>query len=226
MSVLQTVYEILRGRKPEQGNPPFDPSQVPGGDQQQKKVVDEGELISFVENEFQRRKKERLPFENLWKLIVNFLESNQYIDINPVSQALEEIPKVFEWQEREVFNLMAPNIETRLSRLSRMRPILKVRPGSNDPDDVRATKIGDHLLKNTYYDKKMLSKQSDVNTWLETNGTCLMKHTWNPQLGKFVGYDDTVVEGNPQEVHEGDIDTIVCPAAEIFPDSCYHQEIE
>lgn len=193
-------------------------------------VIDENELISYVDNEFERRKKERLPFENQWKLNVNFLEGNQYVDINPVSQSLEEVPRVFDWQEREVFDMIAPNIETRLSRLSRMRPVLKVRPGSSEPDDMRSTKVGNHLLKNLYYDKKMQSKQADLNAWMEITGTCLMKHVWNPGMGQLVGYDDTVVDmqGNPipQEVHEGDLEVIVCPPQEIFPDSSYHQEVD
>jgi hypothetical protein len=170
-----------------------------------------------------------LPFENQWKVNINFIESNQFIDINPVSQAIEEIPKIFEWQEREVFNMIAPNIETRLARLGRMRPVYKVRPGSNDPDDIRSTKVGDHLLKNMYYDTKMKAKQADANTWMEATGTAIMKHVWNPQLGRLVGYDDTVVDMQgqplPQEVREGDVEPSICPPQEIFPDSCYHQEV-
>ena len=181
--------------------------------------------LSLYDNEFERR-KERLPFENQWKLNVNLLEGKS--ELNPVSQPLEEVPRVFDWQEREVFDMIAPNIETRLSRLSRMRPVLKVRPGSSDPDDMRSTKVGNHLLKNLYYDKRMQSKQADLNAWMEITGTCLMKHVWNPELGQLVGHDETVVDmqGNPipQEVHEGDL-RLSCPRRRYSPDSKL-QEIE
>ena len=58
-----------------------------------------------------------------------------------------------------------------------------------------------------------------------------MKHAWNPKLGKLVGYEENVLDiktGKPvqKEVREGDLDSVVCPAPEIFPDSCYHQEVE
>lgn len=227
---LNSVLDIIRGR-PGAGAERnahagmIDQQGMPG-----KPPVDEGEVIALVNNEFSRRQKERLPFENQWKININFLEGNQYIDINPVSQALEETPKVYEWQEREVFNLMAPNIETRLSRLSRMRPILKVRPGSNDPEDTRATKVSNHLLSNTYYDKKMQAKQADANAWMESCGTVLKKHTWNPELGRRIGADPNIVDmqGNPlpQDMREGDLEVIICPPQEIYPDSCYHQEVE
>lgn len=231
MSILEkasSVYEYLRGRPAAERGALAETGQTQAA--QQTQVIDEGVLISYVNAEYTRRQKERLPFENQWKLNINMLEGNQYVDINPVSQVLEEIPKIYDWQEREVFNMMAPNIETRLARLSRMRPILKTRPGSNDPDDTRSTKVSNTLLRNTYYDKKMQSKQSDVNTWLESTGTCLMKHTWNPKLGRVIGRDNVVdMQGNPipgNEIHEGDMESIVCPPQEIFPDSCYHQETD
>jgi hypothetical protein len=219
---MSSVYEKIRGYTSSDRDKTGLEENPEQAEQQQQDFIDEGELISYVDEEFTRRQKERLPFENQWKLNINFIEGNQYVDINSVSQALEELPKVFDWQEREVFNLSAPNIETRLARLSRMRPILKVRPGSNDPEDARATQVGNSLLKNVYYDKKMQEKQADVNSWLESTGTCLMKHTWNAKLGDLVGND----EETGQEIHEGDLDLVVCPPQEIFPDSCYHQDVD
>lgn len=227
---MPSLYELIRGRLGAPREAEVVTDTLDSQETQNTQVIDEGELISHVNTEFERRTKERLPFENQWKLNVNFLEGNQYIDINPVSQALEEIPLAYDWQEREVFDMIAPNIETRLSRLSRMRPVLKVMPGSNDPDDLRSTKVGTHLLKNIYYDKKMQNKQADLNAWMESTGTCLMKNVWNQNLGQLIDYDQTVVDmqgqAMPQAIHEGDLETIVCPPQEIYPDSCYHQDID
>ena len=97
MAFMDKVYELLRGKSLNERNA----TGISTGDdaaiqQQLKPVVDENELITFVENEYQRRIKERLPFENQWKLNINFIEGNQHIDINPVSQSIEEIPKIFD----------------------------------------------------------------------------------------------------------------------------------
>jgi hypothetical protein len=227
MSIADGIYQMLRGKlfndRSKTGYEEETPQEMDL--KRAPSIIDEGELISFVNNEFDRRRKERLPFENQWKLNINMIEGNQYVDINPVTHAIEEIPKMFDWQEREVFNMIAPNIETRLARLGRMRPILKVRPGSNEPDDARSTKVSEKLLTNTYYDKKMKSKMSDVNAWLESTGTCLLKHTWNNDLGALIG-NVVDMQGRPVQIKEGDLEAIVCPPQEIFPDSCYHQDID
>lgn len=223
-------------RQPAAAAGQIDPAPIIAADQgavqqQQINYGSENELVQYVNQEYRRRQEERRPFENQWRLNINFIQGNQYMQINPVTQALEEIPKMYWWQEREVFNHVAPNVEVRLAKMSRMRPILKVRPGSNEPQDVRATKVGSHLLQTIYYDKKMKAKQADVNAWCEATGTCLIKNTWNPEAGKLIGYQAIIdpssgqVTGQ-QEIREGDLDSVVCPPQEIFPDSCYHQETE
>lgn len=185
-----------------------------------------GELADEVTNEFRRRQQERMPFELQWRLNIAFIDGNQYLDINPIAQTIEEIPKLYWWQEREVFNHIAPNIEVRIARLSRMRPILKVRPGSNEREDVRKTKVSSHLLKNIYYDQKMRDKITDMIPWLEATGTVLLKNYWDPEAGPEVPIQLITEEGAQQAVvREGDLGTVICPSQEIFPDSSFHQEI-
>ena len=106
----------------------------------------EESLVDLVDKEFKRREEERRPFELQWQLNIAFAEGNQYCDINPATMAIEEIPKFYWWEEREVINHIAPIVETRIAKLSRMRPILKARPGSDEQSDVRAAKVGSQLL--------------------------------------------------------------------------------
>ena len=106
--------------------------------------------VDLVEKEFKRREEERRPLELQWQLNIAFVEGNQYMDINAAGMELVEIPEMYPWQEREVFNHIAPIIETREAKLSRMRTILKVRPGTGEQADLRASKIGSQLLHNIY----------------------------------------------------------------------------
>ena len=99
------------------------------------------EMVDFVEGEFKRRQKERIPFELQWRLNIAFIEGNQYVQINEVAQTLDRVSEDYWWEEREVFNHIAPNIEARQARLGKMRPVLKVRPGSAEKSDIRATKV-------------------------------------------------------------------------------------
>jgi hypothetical protein len=196
-------------------------------------IVTQEALVSYVNDEFKRRQTERLPYELQWQLNINFIENNQYVDINPVALKLEEIPKLYEWQEREVFNQIAPVVETRIARLSRMRPILKSRPATTSPRDIRASKVSSHLLRNIYYEEGVRSLMDEIYGWLESTGTCFMKNVWNPQKGKVIGRsiviikkEDGTEEQQEIDIHEGGLEPIVVPPQEIFPDSAFRQEVD
>lgn len=188
--------------------------------------VDADSLVTYVQNEYTRREQERLAYELQWRLNIAFIDGNQYLDINPVAQTIEEIPKFYWWQEREVFNHIAPNIETRISRLSKMRPVMKARPGSNEREDVRRTKVTSQLLKNIYYDQKIRDKITDLIPWMEAVSTVCLKNTWNPNAGPSMTLDEISENGRQlAQRREGDLDVTICPAPEIYPDSSMHQEI-
>ena len=192
------------------------------------KPITKDSLIDLVEKEFTRRQTERRPIELQWRMNLAFIEGNQYIDINPIAMELNEIPPLFDWQEREVFNHIAPAVETRIAKLNRLRPILKVRPGTGDTEDVRAAKVGTMLLHNIYYDQGIQNLMSEIYAWMEICGSCLLKNIWDHEKGEIIGY---LVNGeldkieNTEALREGDLDVIVCPPWEIFPDSNYRQNI-
>ena len=186
--------------------------------------VNKDELVKFVNDEFKRRQDERKAFEIQWRLNQAFIEGNQYLEINPTTLALQEIPKINWWQEREVFNHVGPIVETRVAKLSRMRPVLKCRPGSGEQSDIRASKVGSQLLMNTYNDNGVREKMGEAYQWAEACGSVLFKNIWNPKKGKplmqLIGMD-----GMPETVTEGDLEVIMVPAPEIFPDSSYRQDV-
>lgn len=196
-------------------------------------AADVKEIVEFVEKEFERRQKERIPFELQWRLNIAFIEGNQYVQINEVAQTLDRIPEDYWWEEREVFNHIAPNIEARQARLGKMRPVLKVRPGSSEKSDIRATKVSTQLLSSIQHDQKIRDKLHDIMRWIEVTGTCCIKSIWNPDAGPLVPQIDPEAgepaidpkTGAPLFMREGDLETIVCPAPEIFPDSPFNQKV-
>ncbi len=186
--------------------------------------------VDLVEKEFKRREEERRPLELQWQLNIAFVEGNQYMDINAAGMELVEIPEMYPWQEREVFNHIAPIIETREAKLSRMRTILKVRPGTGEQADLRASKIGSQLLHNIYNDEGIRDLQNEAVSWMERFGSVLFKNTWNPDKGQIVanemGLDEMGNEIGQSGIREGDIDVALVPCQEIYPDSIYHQDVE
>ena len=76
------------------------------------------DMVNAVKQDFENRKKARRPYENQWKLNMNFVVGDQYCDVTPLGN-VEDYPKQYFWQEREVYNHIAPILETRLAKLGR-----------------------------------------------------------------------------------------------------------
>ena len=84
------------------------------------------ELLADVFADFYKRQEERRSLERQWELDLEYLQGNQYCEITPRGE-VEEEEKYFYWQNRGVFNHIAPIIDSRIARLTRVRPILSVR---------------------------------------------------------------------------------------------------
>lgn len=182
--------------------------------------------VSFVDKEFKRRQEERRPYEIQWRLNTAFLEGNQYVDINPTAMNIEEIPKMYWWQEREVFNHIAPIVETRIAKLQRMRPILKVRPATGEQSDLKSAKVSSSLLQNIYSDEGVKEVSEELFAWNEACGNVFLKHVWNPQKGDVImQYVDGETGEITKQVKEGDVDMIMVPPQEIYPDNVTESNI-
>ena len=191
-----------------------------------QKPIDERALIDLVDREFKRRQEERRPHELQWRLNQAFFEGNQYVDINTGSMNLEEMPLLYEWQEREAFNHIAPNIYVRISKLKRVQPLLKVKPGTSEQADLHAAKVGTMLLKNNFAEQAWRDKFSEELAWMEVCGTVFEKRVWNPNKGPVIGIMQDPETGETVEIREGDSETIVVPPQEFYPDSSWRSDID
>lgn len=178
------------------------------------------EAVMFVVKEFERRQKERRPVELQWNLNMNFLMGNQYCDINLSSFKLEQIAKFYDWEEREIFNQIAPIYETRLAALKKVKPLPLVRPATAEMRDLATAKTSTYVEKGLERKETMDEKRSQMTAWAEICGSCFLKHVWNPNDGRLIG------ELDGQGVYEGDINKIVVPAFEIFPPNSFAHGVE
>ena len=105
----------------------------------EKKLVDE--TIA----DFEQRAKERRSFDNQWQLNMNFYMGNQYCDVG-YGGFVREVDKQFFWQEREVFNHIAPVIDIRLAKLSKIKPKITIVPATNDEEDIYTAKVGKKMI--------------------------------------------------------------------------------
>ncbi len=176
------------------------------------------ELLKEVKEDFERRREERRSLEQQWNLNVNYLSGNQYCEISPTGDVLEE-ENYYYWQNRNVYNHIAPIVETRLAKLSRVRPDMSVRASGSEDSDLKAAKIASDILKATSGRIDLDSVISKATLWSETLGTAFYKVMWNGEKGRLIGE----IEG--QRVKEGDVDVIAVSPFEIFPDSLFKEEI-
>lgn len=205
------------------------------------------ELADFVNKEFERRKTERKPYELQWRLNMEFLNGNQYLDIDSESMTIMDIPRISWYQEREVFNQISSIAEVRIARLSRQKPIMKVRPATSDQADLSSARISSMLLHSTWHDENMDKKYDKFIAWLETCGTSFFKVNWNKDKGRILQEGDEqkephelkAVEDDKEKhmpnlendpfmsgskriiLREGDIDTDIASPFEIYPDNSH-----
>lgn len=185
-------------------------------------ITDEVEkhIVDSVLEDFKNRQAERKKFETIWQLNINFLVGNQYCYINGVNDIVDDNKQYF-WQEREVFNHIAPIIDLRIAKLSKIRPLLTVIPFSDEPNDIGCAKVSRNLLKSVSYDLNFSKIISDATLWSEICGTVFYKINWNAKKGRVISKNEL-----GQNISEGEVDISVVSPFEIYPDNTTTGRIE
>lgn len=185
-----------------------------------RKIEFREDIVSEVIGEFNSLAESRKSIEAQWRLNMNFIQGNQFCEINPIGD-VEESGKQYFWQEREVFNHIAPIIETRLARLGRVKASVSVRPYSTDDEDINTAKLSTGVLKTITEENNLSELMLSGNLWSEICGSVFYKVIWDTDKGLALGKTKA---GNV--VREGDVNIIVCPPYEIFPDKMTATHIE
>lgn len=141
------------------------------------------EVARSVIDDFQARQEERRPFELAWLLGLNFMLGNQYSFISSRGE-IETREKLFPWESREVFNHVAPIIESRLAKLGKVRPAMSVRPTGNEQSDIEVAKLSRAILDCVAVEKNFSDLISNATVWSEVCGTTFYKVFWNSELGE------------------------------------------
>ena len=144
------------------------------------------DIVNEVRRDYERRREERKPLELQWRLNMNFYNGNQYAEITPVGD-IEQYGKQYFWQEREVYNHIASIVETRLSKLNRLKCAVSVRPFSSDDSDVYAAKLSTQIIKALCEENNIHELLNRASTWSEVTGSCFFKITWSAEKGRIVG---------------------------------------
>lgn len=177
-------------------------------------------LAREVEKDFEKRREARRGIESGWLLNINFFSGNQYCDVSPYG-GVEDEDKRYYWQSRRAFNHIAPTVESRIARLERMKPDLKVRAFSDEEGDLKAAQLATGILKYAGQRIGLQDSLSRALMWAETCGSVFYKVLWNEEGGRQVAVDN---DGKP--VYEGETQVSVLSPFEIFPDRLDAEDLD
>ena len=169
-------------------------------------------LAAEIVADFEKRREARRSIENGWRLNMNFFSGNQYCDISPLGGLVEE-DKQYYWQSRRSFNHIAPAIDSRVAKLEKLKPVLKVRAFSDEDGDLKAAQLATGILAYVQERIGLQERLSKATIWSEVCGSVFYKVLWDEQGGRQVAVDE---ENRP--VYEGEVQVSVVPPFEIFPD--------
>jgi len=141
------------------------------------------DLVAEVRSDYETRASERRQFESQWQLNANFVIGNQYCRIG-VRGEVEDTEKDYYWQEREVFNHIATILETRLAKLSRVRPRMSVLPASGDDGDIKTANASGKILESAYNKLKVDEIVGKATMWSELTGSAFYKVVWDKAGGR------------------------------------------
>lgn len=177
-------------------------------------------VVKETLEDFEERVKARKSFDNQWQLNMNFYMGNQYCDVG-YGGFVREMDKQYFWQEREVFNHIAPIIDIRLSKLAKIKPKMQVLPATNEEEDLYTAKVGKKILDSVSNKMNLSAKINQATKWSEICGTSFYKISWNSNLGQVVA-----LEEDGKKIKTGDVDISVCSPFEIYPDSATHESLQ
>ena len=109
------------------------------------------------------------------------------------------MPKLYWWEERKVYNHIAPIVDTRISLLQRIKPKLVVRPGTERSDaDRGAARVSSAILTSLTYDLDLAEpRPGGEPRWVD-----FAQGTFREPI-RVAGHDSTLVEVPVEFTYEG-----------------------
>ena len=191
------------------------------------------EILSFVNRELEKRKNDRQFLENQWRLNANFLVGNQYCEFNQYSGEIKQLDPPFDWQERGIYNVIAPLIETRIANLKKINFRMKTKPNTTDLDDYKKAETSTSLLQYLQVTSDFDTKKNSAIYWNELCGDVFWLSWWDPSKGELYAIEKEInfdasgkMAVTEIPYYEGDLDYGLVTSYEVFPENLFKQGVE
>lgn len=211
MDLAEKIIAKMKGEKPKMDSPN---DQSPA----------EKELASYVRNRIDeiRNTATRLLNEGQWLTNTAYLlgYTNMYYDTTARVFRSIATPNRNNTGKYLEFNYILPNIQNRLSRLTKTPPRYAVKPNSTSDEDREAARLGLYIINQAWDKQKVNKKRLTMTMAMQQYGHAFFKVVWDPSLGPSIPFVDYDKDGEEVIKHQrlGDVRIDVCSPFEVFVD--------
>ena len=186
------------------------------------------DIVGDVLKKLEERRDKKRWLELQWQLNANFLVGNQNCDINIAADSITQTDPSLDTDTFEVYNRIAPLMETRQALLSDLQYRMRVNPRTDEIDDEEkaevSTKILQYIQTSTDFNKQM----DNAISWTELTGTAFIISGWDKgkgeQIGEVVATDGE--NSDVEAVYEGDLSYGLLSPYKVFPNNIYKESVK
>lgn len=181
---------------------------------------EERDLIGYIKGELEyfRMTSSRVSAEGQWLTNAAYLCGFGDLYYDTAFRQFRPIPSggISYRKNKTSVNLILPNIQNRLARLTKNQPRYDVRPNSTSDDDREAARLGVYIINQIWDQQRINKKRLDMTMVMQQCGYAYLKTCWDPSLGPKIPVQN--INGEIDIVSLGDIRVDVVSPFEVFVD--------
>ena len=179
----------------------------------------EQETVSLVLRRYREASEARSTHEQEWLLASAFARGNQWVEWRSATNRMESLvdPKD-PYRTYTTAPLIGALLTKLKARATMSKPDASVKPLTPAPGDVAAAAEARDLLD--HYDR-LFARQSQTQDWVDSTletSTTFLKLLWNPAKTATTAYTDKTGQMVVSDAPMGDLDEIIVPPYEVYPD--------
>lgn len=166
--------------------------------------IEDGALIVWCNEQFEKCKKARLQFERQWFVNLAFYFSKQYVQwASNVASNYAKLwePPVPPWRVRLVANKVKPILRAELAKMTREKPTGFVVPNSTDDDDILAAQAGEQIIEYMWRVLQMPKVVRQAAFWTALTGNGFIKDWYDPDALDPMGTKGSIQIENVTPFH-------------------------
>lgn len=136
----------------------------------------------WAEQEFQKCKNARIPYERQWHINMAFEKGRHYVSpVELPGQGFRLVsPKAPPWRVRLVINKVRTAVRTECAKLTSNRPIPVVVPATTEDEDFNAAQVAEQILKTEFASAEFDETLRSFVWWGVITGNSYLKSYWSP----------------------------------------------